>query len=155
MIRRGERKGVSPVIATVLLVAMVIVLALIVFLWFRGLTKEAITKFDGTNVKLVCGDVRFESDYSGGKISLVNTGNVPIYSFQLKIEKPGSHETSDITDLTDWPIEGLNQGGSFFGIVPIDFDAEEIIVIPVLRGTSSSGARTHVCDEQYGEEIVL
>ena len=35
-----NKKGVSPVIATVLLVAMVIVLALIVFLWFRSLSKE-------------------------------------------------------------------------------------------------------------------
>ena len=152
------KKGISPVIATSLLIAMVVVIGLIIFLWFRSFTEEAVTKFDGRNVKLVCGDVQFESSYSSssGNLFLLNTGNVPIYSFQLKIEKPGSHETSDIKDITDWPIEGLNQGGSFSGDFSSSISgAEEIVVIPVLRGTSKSGAKTHICDEQYGEEIIL
>lgn len=155
--KTDSKKGISPVIATSLLVAMVVVIGLIIFLWFRGFTEEAVTKFGGTNVKLVCRDVQFESSYSGGQISIVNIGNVPIYSFQLKIEKPGSHSTEDIKEITDWPIEGLNQGGSFSGSIEnsIGIGTEEIKVIPVLRGTSSKGARTHVCDEQYGEEIVL
>jgi len=151
-----KRRGISPVIATSLLIAMVVVIGLIIFLWFRGFTQEAITKFGGTNVELVCGDVQFDSSYSGGQISIVNVGNVPIYSFQLKIEKPGSHSTEDIKDITDWPIEGLNQGGSFAEYIADDIgSADEIVVIPILRGTSKSGARTHVCDERYGEEIIL
>jgi len=158
MKRGGQnRKGISPVIATSLLIAMVVVIGLIIFLWFRGFTEEAITKFGGTNVELVCGDVKFDSSYSGGQISLINVGNVPIYSFQLKIEKPGSHSTEDIKDVADWPVEGLNQGGSFSGDIgsSVGFNVEEITVIPVLRGQSKSGARTHVCDERYGEAIVL
>ena len=151
-----KRRGISPVIATSLLIAMVVVIGLIIFLWFRGFTQEAITKFGGTNVELVCRDVQFDSSYSGGQISIVNIGNVPIYSFQLKIEKPGSHSTEDIKDITDWPIEGLNQGGSFAEYIADDIgSADEIVVIPILRGTSKSGARTHVCDERYGEEIIL
>src|SRR3990167_2760874 len=127
---RGK-KGISPVIATSLLIAMVVVIGLIIFLWFRGFTQEAITKFGGTNVELVCGDVQFDSSYSGGQISIVNVGNVPIYSFQLKIEKPGSHSTEDIKDITDWPIEGLNQGGSFAEYIADDIgSADEIVVIP-------------------------
>ena len=38
-----NKKGVSPVIATVLLIAIVIVIGLIIFLWFRSLTKDALT----------------------------------------------------------------------------------------------------------------
>ena len=64
------RKGVSPVIATVLLVAMVVVLALIVFFWFKGLTKEAVTKFGGTNIEIVCNDVSFSSEYSNGVLTV-------------------------------------------------------------------------------------
>ena len=41
-----RKKGLSPVIATVLLIGIVIALALIIFLWFRGTMKPAITKFD-------------------------------------------------------------------------------------------------------------
>jgi len=151
-----KRRGISPVIATSLLIAMVVVIGLIIFLWFRGFTQEAITKFGGTNIQLVCRDVQFDSGYSGGQISLVNLGNVPIYSFQLKIEKPGSHDTLDIAEISDWPAEGLNQGGVFSdNIASAVSGADEITVIPVLRGTSKSGARTHVCDEQDGEVIVV
>jgi len=45
-----HKKGLSPVIATMLLIAIVVVIGLIIFLWFRGMTEEAITKFDGTNI---------------------------------------------------------------------------------------------------------
>ena len=157
--KKGMRKGVSPVIATTLLVTMVVVIGLIIFLWFRGFTQEAITKFEGTNIELVCGDVRFDSSYSSssGEIFLSNIGNVPIYSFQLKIEQQGSHETLSIESITgSWPGTGLNQGGVFSGDISSSASgAEKITLIPVLRGTSDSGVRTHVCDEQYGKEIIL
>jgi len=157
--RSKARRGVSPVIATSLLIAMVVVIGLIIFLWFRGFTEEAITKFGGVNVKLVCKDVQFESSYSSssGEISLINIGNVPIYSFQLKIEKSGSHTTKDIKEIVDWPVEGLKQGGSFSGNIgsAVGSSVKDIVVIPVLRGTSKGGARAHTCDEQYGKEIVL
>ena len=151
------KKGVTPVIATTLLIAMVVVIGLIIFLWFRGFTQEAITKFGGTNIELVCKDVVFDSSYSAGNLYLSNSGNVPIYSFKLKVEKPGSHETLDIEDVTgSWPETGLNQGGVFSGdITSSASDAEKITLIPVLRGTSDKGARTYACDEQYGEEIIL
>ena len=152
-----KKKAVSPVIATTLLVTMVVVIGLIIFLWFRGFTQEAITKFGGTNIELVCGDVRFDSSYSSGSIFLSNIGNVPIYSFQLKIEQQGSHETLGIENITgSWPGTGLNQGGVFSGDISSSASgAEKITLIPVLRGTSDSGVRTHVCDEQYGKEIIL
>ena len=155
---RKNRRGVSPVIATTLLIAMVVVIGLIIFLWFRGFTEEAVTKFGGTNIKLVCGDVAFDSSYSGGSLFLTNEGNVPIYSFSLKVEKPGSHETLNIDDIVgDWPEAGLNQGGVYSGGISSSVSgAEKITVIPILRGTSEKGAaRTHTCDEQYGEEITL
>lgn len=152
-----SKEAVSPVIATTLLVAMVVVIGLIIFIWFQGFTQEAITKFGGTNIELVCKDVSFDSTYSFGALAISNIGNVPIYSFQLKVEKPGSHETFGIEESTgNWPETGLNQGGIFSGdISSVASGAEKITLIPVLRGTSDSGARTHVCDEQYGKEIIL
>jgi flagellin-like protein len=153
-----NRKGVSPVIATVLLVAMVIVLALIVFLWFRGITKEAVTKFGGTNIEIVCNDVSFVSDYSSGILSISNEGNVPIYSIELKEVAGGSHKTESIKDLSGrWPEAGLNQGGIYSSEdLSSDFsEAERIIIIPVLVGTSKNGERTHVCGEAQGQELIL
>src|SRR3989344_4073857 len=76
-----SKRSVSPVIATILLIALVIIIALIVFQWMKGFTKEAITKFDGTNIELVCNDVQFEASYSNGNLVISNIGNVPIYDF--------------------------------------------------------------------------
>lgn len=154
-LKRGKRKGVSPVVATTLLIAMVFVIGLIVFLWLRSFQHEAILKFGNTNIELVCKDVQFDASYSGSSIFLQNLGNVPIYSFELKLEGPGSQATEDITNLTsDWPAAGLNIGGTFTG--PVDVSgAQKMTVIPVLRGTTSQGKRSHICDKQYGLAVTL
>ncbi len=153
-----KRKGVSPVIATVLLITMVVVLALIMFLWFKGLNRETITKFDGQNVEIVCGEVSFSSDYSTGILSISNTGNVPIYSFELKIEESAGHTQEDISKFSDaWPKTGLRQGGIYISedLSPELSGASRVVLIPVLVGISDSGERKYVCRETNGQEISL
>jgi len=147
-----KKRGVSPVIATVLLIAMVVVIALIVFLWFRGFSGEAITKFGGTNIELICGDVQFDASYISGILSLSNIGNVPIFGIKAKISSQGSFETKDLRELVGWPREGLSQGGVFSENV--DLSADNIVLIPVLRGKSEKGDKTYVCGERYGKEII-
>ena len=138
-------------IATVLLIAMVIVIGLIVFLWFRGIVQEEGTKF-GKNVKLVCADVKFDASYSGGVLNVINTATTPIYRMKIKISKAGSYTTKEIGGT--WPALGLNQGGTFSGDVSSDTEgASKIKLIPVLMGSSSEGKKAFACEEQYGYEI--
>jgi len=158
MANKNQKKGVSPVVATVLLVVMVIVLALIIFLWFRGLTKESITKFGGTNIELVCDEVSFSSDYSFGTLTISNLGNVPIFSMNIKITGQGSHETKEIKEISNnWPASGLRQGGIFSSQdLTTEFSgADSVVIIPILAGSSESGEKTHVCEERQGQELVL
>jgi flagellin-like protein len=156
-----NKKGLSPIIATVLLIAMVVVIALIVFVWLRGLTEESITKFSGRNIKLVCNEVSFEASYSpsSGNILVVNEGNVPIYSMKVQFFKTGSHSTKDfMSDYSgQWPTGGLFQGATAEVNVSSDIsEVEKIYLIPILVGQSSGGImKAHVCDEQYGYEVVL
>lgn len=146
-----KERGLQPVVATILLIAMVIIIALIVFLWFRGMKEETIVKFGDTNVKLVCGDVYFEADYYDGNLYLSNSGTVPIFGMELKEYKIGSHITKDLRELSDWPEAGLNQGGTFSGSVSIDSGVNELVLVPVLIGETESGKKTYVCDEkQHG-----
>jgi flagellin-like protein len=149
-----EKKGVSPVIATVLLIAMVVVLGLIIFMWFRGFTQEAVTKFD-TNVELVCSDVSFDASYSEGILSIVNTGNIPIYRIKLKTEGQGSFSTKELETADGWSETGLNKGDAFSNSVDVN-GAEEITVIPVLMGSSKSGQQSFTCNEaQHGYSITI
>jgi len=156
-IKTKKNKGLSPVIATVLLITIVIVIALIVFLWVRGMTEEAITKFDDkVNIKLVCEDVSFEASYTDGTgLYITNPGSVPIFGMDIKIVGEGSHETIDLRDNPAWPTTGLNQGG-VFSDEAITFSGTEIVLIPVLIGESESGRKTYVCDEaQYGYRLLV
>jgi len=151
-----KERGISPIIATVLLVAMIFVIGLIVFLWFSGMTEETITKFGGTNVKLVCDDIQFQSDYSSGTLGIVNIGNVPIFGMRVKVFSDGNYATKNLKDdlSENWPNLGLNQGGAFLDTIEFA-GVEKIILIPVLMGTSDEGEKTFVCEERYGYEITI
>lgn len=161
---KKETKGLSPVIATVLLIVIVVIIALIVFIWVRGMTQEAITKDllgnEKENIQLVCGKVSFEATYTSDTgLYIRNPGNVPIFGMKVKVVGAGSHDTLDMRNnevTTEWPEVGLNQGGvfsdpSFGGNIG---GAEEIVLVPVLMGESESGRKTYICDEnQYGYRI--
>lgn len=148
-----SEKALSPVIATVLLISMVVVIGLIIFLWFKGIVQEEGTKF-GKNVKLVCDDIDFEASYSDGTLNIINIGNVAIYEINLKIEKEASYETEKL--VQNWPTLGLNQGETYSGdISGYVIDANKIVLIPTLIGSSSEGKKPYTCEEQYGHEITL
>jgi hypothetical protein len=135
------------------------VIGVIVFVWMRGLTKEQITKFGGTNIEVVCSDVFFEADYSSsGTLSIINSGNVPIYNFKIKINEQGSYTTSELGSLSsEWEDNfgtGLNQGGVFSDTVSISGD--DMLIIPVLIGESDKGRKTYTCNEElHGYPITL
>ena len=152
----NRKRGISPVIATVLLIAMIVVIGLIVFVWFQNIIQEEGTKF-GKNVNLVCGDVSFDTDYDSGTLSILNNGNVPIFGMKIKISGDGSHTTKDLKEISsDWPDLGLNLGGAFSGdIYSETSSAEEIKIIPVLMGTSEGKNKIFICEEQYGQDIVI
>ena len=154
-----NKKAVSPVIATVLLIVMVIVIGLIIFLWFRSFIPEQKVKF-GRNIELACADVAFQSGYdsSTGTLTISNTGTIPIYSINLKITKGRGHTTTSITELdSGWPLLGLRQGILYNSIdLSSEFDSpDEILIIPILAGTSEGEDPTHVCNEEYGQELNL
>jgi len=159
------KRGISPVVATVLLVAIVIVIALIIFLWFRNIGGETCTKFQGQNIQLVCSDTEFYADYNNGDLYISNTGNVPIFSINVRIDRGGDYETFEITDLSrpgfssSWPSLGLNQGGVYTsGNVAADVNgADSITLTPILMGSCGSGGeKSYQCDSgQHGYEIPL
>lgn len=152
-----KNKAISPVIATVLLVAIVVVIGLIIFMWFKGLSEETITKFGKKNIKLVCNDVKFDASYSGTTLSISNTGNVPIFDFQIKKSKAGSYSSVYLREIegVDWGELGLNPGGVFSDNIGEMTGIEELLLIPVLRGSSKKGEKNYVCEERHGFKIVI
>jgi flagellin-like protein len=165
--RRRDKEGLSPVVTTILLVALTIVITGIIFLWFRGMVQEGVTKFNPPkNIALVCDDLQSQGgwdasyDSSSGTLTVVNNGNIPIFRVDLETDSGGNTQTKDITTFSggnSWPSAGLNQGGTFSGNIGSDSSvasAQHITVLPVLIGTSSSGKKTFVCGEGYGKEVL-
>ena len=151
---QAQKRGLSPVIATVLLVGLVVVSGLIIFMWFRGLTQEAVTKFD-QNIQLVCDDVQFDASYSltTGDLAIKNIGSIPIYGFKVIISGPGGHDTKDLSELNAaWDDEGNGLTEGEATSVNVGDLSGEITLTPILVGTSQKGAQAQVaCDENlYG-----
>ena len=154
-----NKQGLSPVIATVVLIAIVVTIGLIIFFWFRGLAEETITKFGKKNIKLVCNDVKFESSYSNGLVSISNTGNVPIYSISMKASMPGGFKTYEfhIEDI-GWPEIGLGQGDAYSEDLSLYFNNDgvtEINLIPILVGKADKGEKIHICEERHGNKLKI
>tara|TARA_Y100000310_G_scaffold328535_1_gene396805 strand:+ start:426 stop:890 length:465 start_codon:yes stop_codon:yes gene_type:complete len=138
----GNKKGLSPMVSTVLLIMIIIIIAIIILIWGRGFIKEKLLKFSKP-VKNVCADVDIKpfvnEDNSYG---FTNSGNVAIYQIDLKTIERGK---STITRIK----ESVSPGGSIIlGNDYLGGNVEEIKVIPILLGKTSSGkTKEYTCKE--------
>lgn len=158
MEKRLKKKAISPVIATTLLIAIVVIIALIIFLWSRAVIGDYGVKF-GKNIELVCDEVVLGASYSDttGILYVTNDGDVPVFELNLKIESAGGYKTTKLNDIVDdWPEKGLKQGGTYSGDIGEEAaGADEITLMPVLMGVSDKGGKkTYACEEQYGYAIL-
>jgi flagellin-like protein len=109
-----ERRGVSPVIATVLLIAIVVILATIVFIWGRSFLSESAVKGDRA-ASVSCGKVQMESEVIANptlcgtslQLQINNKGNVPIYGARVVEEITGEDSKNTVFD---GPFSNLNSG---------------------------------------------
>jgi len=157
-----NKKAVSPIVATVLLVMIVIILAIIILVWMQGFIKESLTKEIADKEKIVeqyCAEVGISPFINDDNtFGFRNTGNVPVYSIELKLTDGGS---SDIIKIGPNPEDGGMVNPGFSTIIKdvndIEGDGdnlfdytlhEKIEIIPVLLGkTKKGGTRQFTCPE--------
>lgn len=148
-----NKRGISPVVATVLLIVIVLVIALFVILWARSWFAEKIQKDLGEGeilIEEVCKSVGFKAEVSSsGKVSVENTRNVPIYG--VKVIKVGTGSKKEMGSArrsgpalqpgqTDTLTLTLNSGAT------LQKD-QTVIVRPILAGTTQSSKvkREYTC----------
>ncbi len=151
--RLTQKRGLSPVVASVLLIGVALVLATIIFLWARNVVKEKETKF-GEPVEKSCENIDFSAEVrlSGADVtvSINNKGNVAIYGIEIRREIGGSVEkigrgTSD---------DGITVGGS--GSMDVELDEveleknEKVIVVPIILGETEQYKKPYTCSEEFG-----
>ncbi len=140
MKERMGKKGLSPVIASVLMILLVLVLAAIIFLWARGFIGEQIEKF-GRPIEATCGEVKFEVFRQENELEIVNRGNVDIRHLDIKVIKGGNSEVNKFNFQVD-------AGESERGYVLLEMSdgevPDEIIVFPALIGNVQGAERNNV-----------
>ena len=143
-----KKRGLSPVIATVLLIAMVVVIGMIVFLWFRGMSQEAIMKF-GENIELACNKINLEASFSGNNLVISNLGNIPISGMKVKIyDSEGNYESKVLSGFKQ-----LDKGGVSESELSVD-GGTKLFLTPVLTGETKSGTKEYTCNNIEYEVLI-
>jgi flagellin-like protein len=148
-----KKRGLSPVVATVLLLALVFIIAIIIFLWAKSFVSEKTEKF-GEPIENACENVDFlaEADFNSGtdgEINIENRGNVPLYG--VEVRKVGSGE---ILSVEKFEGTSINVGET--DIIPINYNNnglsvnDEINIIPIILGEAGEFRKSYTCDEEYG-----
>ena len=146
--RRGDdKRGLSPVIASVLLILLVLVLASLIFLWARGFISEQIEKFDRP-VDSICEDIRFDAELvveaGFDTLEVRNTGDVDIFNFEVKRIQGGNSES----DVFKFSVpSGGGERKDFNFNMKDGSNPEKIIVYPTLVGNlkGKDSNRVYTC----------
>lgn len=143
-----NRKGLSPVIATVLLISVALVLAVVVFLWARSVVGESVEK-NGRAAELSCEEVAFRAEAYNRQLFIQNIGNIPIYAFETRLVGEG-----EITKIEQ-------SSGTISAGQTVNFSLEdatvgdELVIVPILIGETDTELVPVVCDDNYGVDITV
>ena len=150
MIKRVSKKGLSPVIATVLLIGISLAIALIIFFWARALIGEKTLKF-GNPVEDSCANVEFTAEvFSDGEVAIENNGNIAIYGAEIRKKDSGTIAgVGKLTKTISYGETGSENIGS--GTVSLDV-GDEVIVVPLILGEAGDYKKAYTCDEEHGYE---
>jgi len=132
-----RKKGLSPIIATVLLIVVAIALFFLVFFWIKSLQKETIMK-QGTAIENICPQIRLSVQRTASGIDIINQGDVTIQKFEIIINGRSEMEGSGNPLIPgDTWVHNFNDCS---GIIKI---------IPFLRGTTDSGGhKDYPCENK-------
>lgn len=137
--RMKEKRGISPVVATVLLVAIVVVVGIIIFLWASGIFGESEQKF-GEAITKSCDTIAISASYSGGSLQVSNDDSrIPLYGLIVYDEQDGNLVPIDAGEV------GLAPGESKEISLSLT-DPKQ--VSPVLKGTKDGSDITYTCDKR-------
>ena len=140
MKKRVSSRGLSPIIASVLLILMVLVLAALIFLWARGFVSEQIEKF-GKPIEQMCSSVDFEIQRFGSSLEVVNRGDVNIVHLDIKMFSGGDSEIEKFNfrvDAGESVREDVTLSMKNNAII------DKIIVYPALIGNVKGGSSNRV-----------
>jgi flagellin-like protein len=132
MKRVVNKRGLSPVVASALLILLVLVLASIIFLWARGFIGDQVEKF-GEPIEDSCRGVSFEVARINNGLEVLNKGDVDIRYLEIRMSKEGDSNVKRF----DFSVDAQEFKSDIFSFSMSDdevIDPDTIIVYPALVG---------------------
>lgn len=150
-----DKKGLSPVVASVLLVALTIVIAGIIFIWAKGFIDANISK-GGEKIENLCNAVDYDVARieNTDEIEVINRGNINIYHLDIKMyDSDGNSEVGKFKFNID---AGSSKTGEIYLYMKDGSRPEKITVYPALIGTVEGKPvnRIFTCTE-VGKTLIL
>lgn len=150
-----EKKGLAPVIATILIILLTIILLLIVFLWARTWLGEKMQKFNA-DIEGACEEIGYDASISstpsGYSLTIENKGNVAIYGFELR----GTWEGDQKVSAYNIPVQAASSVVQEINLA--DFEGangepEKLEIYPLLLGNikGKNTNRAYACLNQIQE----
>ena len=151
-----KKRGLSPVIATVLLISLSLALAIIVFFWARSFIAERVQK-QGQEIGAFCEQTVFNVEAvkdatNNINIYLTNTGNVPIYGIEVRSKKIG--EVAVVETFVNKNIYAGESGNVVIGDSTLAA-GEVLAIVPILLGETNEYRKPYVCDKEYGIDVEI
>lgn len=167
-----DRRGVTPLVATILLIALAVILAAIIFFWARGFLSESAQKGERA-VEISCAGVEFEAEvvqyasecqtpsstiqnpqyYSA--IDINNVGTIPIYGVQV-LEYDDTAGNINIEPLADQPFLGgtVTVGKSSYACLNrVVANQDAFRIVPKLLAEHEGKKIVYTCPEKDGITI--
>jgi flagellin-like protein len=136
------KKGLSPVIATVLLIAVVISLSAIVFFWARGFIPSVVQK-SGISASQACSEIVLTATYSSydNLLTVTNNGNIPISRFSVAAEGNGEITSTDFSDSV--------LVGNSFSVEYSPTQTSSIKLTPSILGEGGNQKKLYKCENTF------
>ncbi|MFC1686133.1 archaellin/type IV pilin N-terminal domain-containing protein [Nanoarchaeota archaeon] len=143
-----NKKGLTPLAATILLVVLAIIAIGLIFVWVSTLKTEQIHKF-GLPIEEQCDKISFVSLLSGNKIMVNNTGELIIYGINLEIDKD-NRNINKFLRTRDGTISPNENEEVVVPVSDVSGKINKMLVTPVLLGKGSTTGleKLHSCSNK-------
>jgi flagellin-like protein len=149
---RKDKRGISPVIATVLLITIALALAAIIFVWAKTFFAEKITK-DGSDIEMSCDQVMITGEISTTTLRIENQGNIALYG--VRIDKVEGGSVRELKTITPKVVIGGRSVDIPLSSQGVDLsEGDSVVVIPIILGENSKEERKEfACGSSTGLEL--
>jgi len=141
-----ERRGISPIVAVILLIVFVALVIIIILIVAFGVGEEGWQK-KGKSAEDVCKRMILDAYLDEEILYMENIGDYPTYQILIK-KMSGDYVEKETLDIR------LGEGSSYSEELDLS-GIDEVLVIPVALGTIGNQKVAKICADKFGTQVYV